>query len=613
MIPSEPRPLPEGYYLDNFEAMLATVVERYGDLLTDPEKQFTTAFAHLSTGARRLYVRLISRKGPLFRRDRLAYREIPDLDAAMSELTGASFADDAPDSPAAERISLLLRREIEALAVVVLPPRAAVRACRLGKAELADRVLRGPEGEPQGADPALHLESGLERALATFPMLRLLRLAEVETLQLLFFGNFGQSLTEFVLRDMGLLRFEAYDFDRRFRLFPHRAALDDTLEARRRGQEIQDLLEAGEIAAAAERGREIVHRQPPWDAVARPRVDRLLVLLGRDLERRQLTDEALELYSAAHRPPARERAARILSRSDRQAEALDLCAAMIAAPRDETEAEVGPRIQHRILRRRREVGPAQRPRRPTTTLELPPPPVGVSIEAHVLEHLQGEGRRGFFAENRLWRSLFGLAFWDIVFSPVAGAFEHPFQYGPLDLSGPEFRAARRNAVERRLADLAAAPRHRLRRRLRAIVRKKWGIANRLVAWHPQLDEHLEFVLRRLSGRQLAAVCDRLSRGPGRYGRGLPDLFLADPRDPASAFELIEVKGPGDTLRPEQGRWLDYLTAHEVRASVLRLTWSEERTVACYDFAHRSQPVAGLFDGADDAPGPPPAASEKATS
>ena len=51
-----------------------------------------------------------------------------------------------------------------------------------------------------------------------------------------------------------------------------------------------------------------------------------------------------------------------------------------------------------------------------------------------------------------------MAFWDVVFAPVAGAFQHPFQLGPLDLDSPGFRAARAEAVERRLEELRADPR-----------------------------------------------------------------------------------------------------------------------------------------------------------
>ena len=181
--------------------------------------------------------------------------------------------------------------------------------------------------------------------------------------------------------------------------------------------------------------------------------------------------------------------------------------------------------------------------------------------------LEAAGRRGVFAENWLWKALFGLAFWDIVFAPVPGAFQHPFQYGPLDVHTSDFRRAREDLVAARLAELRGAPSPAAR--ILARHDEKEGLANPFVGWSPGLRPALELVLERLSGTHLAAVCDRLSRDPRRYGRGLPDLFVL--RDDAPGFELLEVKSPTDQLRPEQGRWIDYLNAHGLPAKVLRIS------------------------------------------
>ena len=76
---------------------------------------------------------------------------------------------------------------------------------------------------------------------------------------------------------------------------------------------------------------------------------------------------------------------------------------------------------------------------------------GVAVEQQVVDHLAEQGRIGFFAENWLWKSLFGLAFWDILFAPLPGVFQHPFQLGPLDLQQllavPDGAARARRAVE----------------------------------------------------------------------------------------------------------------------------------------------------------------------
>ena len=91
-----------------------------------------------------------------------------------------------------------------------------------------------------------------------------------------------------------------------------------------------------------------------------------------------------------------------------------------------------------------------------------------------------------------------------------------------------------------------------------------------MTWTPSLRPHLELALSRLRGTHLAWIFDRLSRDPGRYRRGFPDLFVVAPEPPG--FELWEVKGPGDQLRPEQRSWLDYMEEGGLPAALVRVSW-----------------------------------------
>ena len=83
--------LVEGYYLTNFLSLLNFVHKQYGDLLKKEEKLFIESFKKLSKPAARLYVRLISRTGPLFRMDKLNYSEIKNLMKAAEELAKKGF------------------------------------------------------------------------------------------------------------------------------------------------------------------------------------------------------------------------------------------------------------------------------------------------------------------------------------------------------------------------------------------------------------------------------------------------------------------------------------------------------------------------------------------
>src|ERR1700682_2854406 len=64
------------YYLDNFRLMLETLKRRDGDLLTPEESSFICEFFRLPQRSSALLVRMVMRKGPLFRAGRVVSPEM---------------------------------------------------------------------------------------------------------------------------------------------------------------------------------------------------------------------------------------------------------------------------------------------------------------------------------------------------------------------------------------------------------------------------------------------------------------------------------------------------------------------------------------------------------
>ncbi|MEM8996738.1 MAG: VRR-NUC domain-containing protein, partial [Acidobacteriota bacterium] len=428
--------------------------------------------------------------------------------------------------------------------------------------EIAESLTRTPE-------------STVAALRTAYVFLRPLRLEVLWTVRLLFFGNLEQDWREFVLRDLGVQRFEPYALRREMRLFQDRRAVDDTLTLGLARLSLRPVLvgrrhdaEALEVARSI---ASIALGRDDWHPRARPHADRILAKVGRALERAGCREESLEVYARTSAPPARERRCRVLERLGRLDEALELCDRIVAEPLDASEAEFGPRFAHRLRRKLGvEKAPWRRPRRPVEVLEVEPAilePPRPAAEWLTLALLAERGRVGIYSENWLWRCLFGLAFWDVIFAPVPGAFAHPFQLGPLDLMSADFYPRRRAAVDARLTELRGEP--DLGARLGAVYGEKRGTANAFVAWHPQLEHTLRFAFEHIPGDALATVCERIALDPGRHRRGLPDVLVLEPGSPAG-FELLEIKAPGDQLRPEQGAWIDYLNAAGIPAKVLRL-------------------------------------------
>ena len=64
------------YYLENFRQVLAWVSRHHSDLLDETELAFIERFALLPQPSQALLVRMVMRKGMLFRASKLRYPEI---------------------------------------------------------------------------------------------------------------------------------------------------------------------------------------------------------------------------------------------------------------------------------------------------------------------------------------------------------------------------------------------------------------------------------------------------------------------------------------------------------------------------------------------------------
>ncbi|MBN8429424.1 VRR-NUC domain-containing protein [Microbulbifer salipaludis] len=546
--------LPADYYLSNFHALVDFVVARYEALLSDDERQFYRQFRALATDSQRLYVRLLSRKGvpssagALFRQHKLAYGEISDLPAAVEELVISGLLQRNPSLALDEILPLFTKHELLASSPEPL--------AKTLKRPAVEQALLAQQAAP--IQDALTVDE---------PLLAVQAAAHFETFKLLFFGNLNQDLTDYVLRDLGLFRYERYPLEREQLPFKSRAQIEQHLR-------YYDCLAEAEGALAADAAAiNALAAQLPvgidGDRTLHRRLDRLRLTLARQLERFEALDDADALYRLCSRPPARERRARIALARGEAAAALALCAEILANPLNEAERAFARNFGHRTAKKTGDGDTWPPPRRhkpPTDTIALPPN--GARVELLAAEHLaRPPDDHCFYVENTLFNGVLGLAIWDILFAPVPGAFFNPFQVAPSDFRTPDFYPQRSAAFEGRLAELA---RGNLSRWVWQHFHEKHGIANPLVAWEALPESLLTLALERIPTQHWLALFRRLLGDISHHRNGLPDLI----RFPAAgSYELVEVKGPGDRLQQNQQRWLAYFATHQIPHRVLHVEWA----------------------------------------
>ena len=546
--------LPPHYYRDNFLLLCATVERQYGDLLDAEECQWLALFRELEFTAQCLYVRLVSRVGPWFRESKLTYPELGPLTAAADLLLEQGLVVAARQLSVEELGSLFTRPELESAFAAQLPgPRAAGKAPLLAAIE----ELEYSPGE-------------LRKTVATVDPGRIIAPEAIELvglLQLLFFGNRHQSLTEFVLSDLGITSYYPYTLDRAHRLFSSRQAVDEYLDCAACSDSWYQLREAGDGEGLLDLAEEVLATKICFPSSA-GRWHRLCNELARDLERLGELELARQLYERSERHPARERRARVLEAQGDWAGAAGLCEQILVSPWGEEEAEAAGRIMARAQRHLG--GDKQRRRRDAfarMNLVLPEGPESVEIKA--AQQLMNQWQSVHYVENLLMNSLFGLAFWEQIFAPLPGAFHNSYQSVPADMYEAEFRSRRQPQLKERLAQLRRGD---VRQQLLAAYRQYSGyqcqwVNNRYIDY-----ELVDATLAVMPSDHLLAIWERMLFDPRENRRGFPDLIALG--EHAGDYCLIEVKGPGDALQDSQKRWLRFFAQHDIPATVAWVEWGD---------------------------------------
>ena len=185
-----------------------------------------------------------------------------------------------------------------------------------------------------------------------------------------------------------------------------------------------------------------------------------------------------------------------------------------------------------------------------------------------MEHLQSTlGVHAYHVENALFPGLFALLCWEEIFTPLPGAFFHPFQSGPADLFRPDFVERRQSALSEQLATLQTGD---YKDRIWQTWEAKQGLACRLLSWSTLTEPLLEKALALIPASDLRLIFWHLLADLRHHRAGMPDLVVFNEEE--ASYRLVEVKGPGDRLQDHQTLWLQALADMGVRVSVLNVSY-----------------------------------------
>ncbi|MEM7297422.1 MAG: VRR-NUC domain-containing protein [Bacteroidota bacterium] len=528
--------LPEKYYLDYFNYLLAFVEKHYEHILDEPEYLFYQEFRNLSEDAKCLYLRFSNRRGDYFRLSKINYPEINNRESAKEELLIHDFIR-VNESVDPVQFKLFTKAELASYFDFIEP--------KFRKEEILLELT----------------ETDLSTIHELEEIAEVKKNEEVEFLKMLFFGNRYGQMTEFVIRDVGNIKLEQLNESKFKPWFKTREEALGVMHISQLRRMVREIIEA-------ELPLEEYLEDLPWAEWlkhdrSRKSAEKLLLNIGAHFERLNQYDHALTYYQFTPRHPSRERQIRIFEKTDKSEEALILAQDIVKDPSNASELTFandylnrsGIRINRSMTERLKDAT--------SITIEKD----HRTVEQCSLEYFENEGLQGVHAENFIWRGLFGLVFWHELFDEDFGSFHHPLQRQPSDLNDAIFFESRAPLLSERLKKFKN--RKALTKHVQDIYSQKDGMANRFVTWHESLLPAVEIMIQKLPLKGLKNVLLEMAKNMKENSTGFPDLFLWNDQ----GYIFYEIKSQNDHLSAQQLFWLNFLSSQKIEADVLRVYYS----------------------------------------
>jgi DNA polymerase-3 subunit epsilon len=293
--------------------------------------------------------------------------------------------------------------------------------------------------------------------------------------------------------------------------------------------------------------------------------DKLAYRLGRNAEKAGDNYAALRLYQAGESAQCLERSVRILFASGQKDEARRYLERCIDDPGSDEEWLFARDFYERKFGSKRTAAVTD-VLRAAATIDIDEAQSG-SPERAAANYFAQDGHRAFRVENALWRTFFGLYFWDELFAAGDADLHSPFEFVPRNLTTGTFYDDNRAAIDRKLAMLDE-PGTVVRELLRSST-AHYGTPNGVFRWRRSVIDALFALLESERGDPLRQVLTRFCRDYEGSRYGYPDLLVLD----GEGARFIEVKTEGDQLRRNQLLRIEQLRTAGFRADVVRIRWT----------------------------------------
>ncbi len=531
--------LPVYYYLSHFHEFLAFFDGESHDLLPRETRQFIADFRQLAKPMQCVVARAANRKHSVFARHTLTYDEIDKPQQQVQHLIDSKWLSAPYKAPSDELCEALTKAElVECLKSIQMTSGIA----SANKATLQALFQQHIDPIVQGqclADTHLYA--------AFTPHLRFLLF--------LYFGRIGARLNQFSMRDLGVMRTH-----------------QNTQAQGRRFRDVKDAQGAYYYGGLLQCAKTSLAER--YELSQLPEVssdngyvfkDKFLYQLGKAWLKHDIT-YALTCLRGSNHSAAQELWLREQYRRGNKPQVEQQLQQLMQDPASDVMALFAEDFYARKFAGKRTSPTTDMLRASSQTLEIDIN-YKQSVEVGVATKYRSQGDQVIRTENRLWRALFGLTFWPLLFEK--NALVTAFDRQPEMLRNNQFYQTCQVDIEERLQCLldSADPLLFFTQQCG----RYYGKANGLFRWHPKLLEYIALFFEYADRQALVTVLRVMAKDFATYSDGFPDLMRVHQKQ--LMFE--EIKAPGDSVRRNQLLTIRQLQRAGFTVAITQVEWFDD--------------------------------------
>ncbi len=524
--------------------MLKFVENKCWHLTSEEQQQFIKAFRSWEQPLKCTLVRICNRKSPFIDISKFSYPEIEDLDNQLYLLENFGLISPVPGLLKTQWLRGLTKPDLfQAL-------KAADKPLPLKSAKKAE-VLAAAE---------IHLT---DTPISQFPKFTQYKYAActdlIEYFRFLFFGSLNKGHEQFSMRDLGVMRTRKDD---QHGELPY-ANIDAATNSYLYKKQLQSLKQEGCVLTQhLERWRKLPepvteHDKAIWDAY--------LFELGKLASQVSIAD-ALAIWEASEDPRSVEKWCRETYKLGDKEGVEQKLLNIIKDPACLDLAEFATDFYQLKYHKQKYSKATQLLLNAQRSVELDEAHLG-SPEQGVQQLWTQQGKTVYRTENRLWRSLFGLAFFQLLYKDPQNKPANAFNSLPVALVQNTFFENSESAINEILAYFERP--EQAVKYLTKMALQFFGEKNAIFTWSQALLERLTAFLQVAPAEAVKAFLLAMCKNYSGLKDGYPDLMVIE--DGQLAF--VEIKAENDVIRRNQIRTINHLQSFGFDVEIATVQWN----------------------------------------